>query len=169
MPAFDLNDVQELSPVELCNHLQRDFYRDIKGLLEAVNLCMSKVEEEGIQGNWQMVGLLFTKLDAETQQMIRYDEQIVFPLIRNGFSEKNYKEGQLPAQMMQQMTIRILNLLEKTRKLLNNYLPGSGWKDCLLDTCNNLFRLEQLLQQSIYYKENYLVPKVKERFSKLEQ
>jgi hypothetical protein len=101
--------------------------------------------------------------------MIRYDEQVVFPFIRDGFSEKKFNDGQLPAEMMQQMTIRILTLLEKTRRLLNNYLPIAGGRNCMPDTSNNLFRLEQFLQQAIYFKENYLLPKVKERFSKLEQ
>ena len=169
MPGFDLNDLQELSPVELCNHLQRDFYRDIKSLLERVHFCVEKIEDERIPGNSQMLSLLFLKLEAETRQMIRYDEQIVFPLIRDGYGAKKYNSGQLPAQMIHQMTIRILNLLEKIRRLLNNYLPMQESQDSMPDISNNLFMLEQFLYQAIYFKENYLLPKVKERFIKLEQ
>ena len=159
-------DVQELSPTELCNILQADYYGIIKENLQKIHQFSETVE--GNDQQLEQAGLLillFTKLEDETLQMMRNDELIIFPLIRNDGQKKLCSAAKLPTDMIQQMHEKIMTVLEKIRLLLNNYLPKPGWKAELLHISNIMFGLEQQLQQAVYVKEKQLLHKVKDRFN----
>ncbi len=166
MSAIDFMNVQELTPAEICNLLQADYYDVIKTNLKKIQNYSEM--PEGNDEEMEQAGLLillFAKLEDETQQMMRNDELIIFPLIRNDEQKKSCGATKMPIDMIQQMHKKIMTVLEKIRQVLNNYLPKPNWEAELLETSNSMFRLEQQLQQAIYLKENQLLHKVKDRFN----
>ena len=159
MKANILVDIRDLSPVELCNFLDKEFFKKVSELFESVHQCVdNSLPQEDEEKRLELLSLLFGKLESETMQMMRYDEQIFFPLV------KNYLPlHEVPGNAMEKIHVRILNVLEKIRQTLHNYLPEAGWSECVRDTSKDMFSIEQLLQQAIYIKEYFLLPRLKER------
>jgi iron-sulfur cluster repair protein YtfE (RIC family) len=168
MSVSSLTKVHELSPAELCNYIEYDYYQDIRKLLEQI-----KVSTESLAGNKDrnehstFLNLLFLKLEAESLQMIRNDEQVIFPLIRKKELKRTCGGTKMPVQLIHLMDVKILALLEKMRHFLHNYLPEKEYVESFDENNSNLFRLEQQLQQAIYIKENLLLFKVKDKFNQV--
>ncbi|MES2648028.1 MAG: hypothetical protein V4717_14210 [Bacteroidota bacterium] len=166
MSVISFTSVHELSPAELCNYIEHEYYQEIKDLLHHIKTYTESLAEQNDRNERAaFLSLLFLKLEAETLQIMRNDEQVIFPIIRKNELKKTCGGTKMPVQMIQQMDLKILALLEKMRHLLNNYLPENGCSEAFDDNNNNLFKLEQKLQQAIHIKENLLLYKVKDKFN----
>jgi hypothetical protein len=65
----------------------------------------------------------------------------------------------LPTAMIHQMHKKILKLLDKLRLQVNSYLVKPEWSESFKLFCDELFTLDQQIQQAIYIKENVLLKK----------
>lgn len=165
MPDVHLVDYNSLMPEELCNYLEHKVYGSIRQLLQTCHHYNGQLHTMEKDVPSDLLGLVFMRLQDETQQMMRNDELIIFPLIRNDKGTRPCPARKLPVEMMRQMHQKILQLLEKIRMLSNNYIAKPGWSSAYKIYCSELFSLEQQLQQAIYIKENVLLEKVKDNFN----
>jgi iron-sulfur cluster repair protein YtfE (RIC family) len=117
-------------------------------------------EEQSTSGKEDLVMLLFYKLKDELEQMLRNDTIIVFPLIRHEIGQAYHANMPLPTAMIHQMHKKILKLLDKLRTQVNSYLVKPEWSESFRLFCDELFTLDQQVQQAIYIKENVLLKKV---------
>ena len=130
MPATNLIETQELSPAELCNYIQHNYYNTIKEQLQATHQYTDRVINDPHDTDQaELLTLLFLRLEDETLQMMRNDELVIFPLIQGDYNDKKCSARKLPTGMIQQMHLKIMTLLEKIRQLLNNYLAKPEWND----------------------------------------
>jgi len=115
--------------------------------------------ENSTSGQEDLVMLLFYKLKDELEQMLRNDTIIVFPLIRREIGHNYHTDMPLPTAMIHQMHKKILKLLDKLRTQVNSYLVKPEWTESFKLFCDELFTLDQQVQQAIYIKENVLLKK----------
>ncbi len=161
MLASHLVEVNELSPPQLCHYIDQKQYTPIKQSLELVmqNAALRKddqIESEKIS----LATLLFIRLKDETEQLIRNDRLVLFPLIEKEWDPVLDKSIHLPLQMIRDKNKKILNILERLRQLANNYILKPEWSAETRMLLEELFGLDQMITQAIYLKENVLVPKL---------
>jgi len=56
-------------------------------------------------------------------------------------------------------------LLDKMRQMANGYIAKPGWTSHFRLLCDELHNLDQQVLQTIYLKENVLLPKVEKLFN----
>lgn len=163
MSAAHLIDIKQLSEAELCDYLEYKFYTGIRQLLTTIHHYTAELSADG-EGALQseIFGLLFNKLEDETQQMMRNDEIIIFPLIRQKNKYGALSTGKVPVAFIGQMHKKIMLLLDKIRHQLNNYISKPEWIPAYKICIGEMFNLEQEIQQAIYLKENVLLLKMKD-------
>ncbi len=168
MMASHLVEVNELLPPQICSYIETKHYVPIKQSLkllsshaEAMTQTMKAEEPDAEKLN--LAALLFVRLRDETEQLIRNDTIIIFPLVRNQQDVPERHRPNLPLQMVREKNKKILSLLEKLRQTANNYILKPEWTTEARLFFEELFGLEQMIQQAIYLKENVLLP----RFLKL--
>ncbi|MES2774803.1 MAG: hypothetical protein V4722_11500 [Bacteroidota bacterium] len=166
MQASHLVNVTELEPADLCNYLEHKCYTGLGQSLQTITHYIEDLsaEPEGAE-QVHLCSLLFQKLKDETGQLIRNDTLIIFPLIRNDKGTKPCTARKLPVELIRSMHQKIMQLLERIRHQNNNYISKPTWSNTLRICTNELFQLEQQLQQVIYMKENTLLPKVEKLFN----
>ena len=72
MSAINLINVKDLSPAELCNFIQRDYYNDIKELFKSIHNFTDKIANDGDTiGHWELLSLLFSRLENKGE-LIKY-------------------------------------------------------------------------------------------------
>jgi iron-sulfur cluster repair protein YtfE (RIC family) len=166
MSDAHLVDVTEFSALELCDYLEHKFYKGIRQLMQTIHHYVETLSEDasGIEQS-ELFSLLFLKLEDQTMQMIRNDEIIIFPLIRNEKEVSPCPARKLPLEMIRQMHQKIMTQLEKIRQQANNYIAKPGWHATFKICCGEMYNMEQQLQKAIYIKENVLLHKVKDAFN----
>jgi iron-sulfur cluster repair protein YtfE (RIC family) len=160
MLAPHLVEVNELSPPQLCQYIHQKQYLPITQAFDSIEEYASEAEQHNdsleILG---LVSLLFHKLKDETAQLIRNDEQIIFPLIKKLGIQPQLHAPHLPLKMIREKNKKILNLLEKLRLVANGYMLKPEWSSDVRLYFEELFNLDQMIAQAIYLKENVLLPK----------
>jgi len=161
MLASHLVEVNELSPPQLCHYIDQKQYIPIRQSLDAVMQSADKIEDAQLDADkLTLATMLFVRLKDETDQLIRNDRLVLFPLI-----EKEWEPGadhgpHLPLQMIREKNKKILNILDRLRQIANNYILKPEWSTETRLFFEELFGLDQMITQAIYLKENVLVPKL---------
>jgi iron-sulfur cluster repair protein YtfE (RIC family) len=166
MQAAHLVNINELEPADLCNYLEHKSYSGIQQSLQTISHYIEDLlqQPDGAE-QVHLCSLLFAKLKDEVEQLMRNDTLIIFPLIRNDKGTKPCTARKLPVELIRTMNQKIMQLLERIRHQSNNYISKSTWGNALRICNNELYQLEQQLQQVIYIKENSLLPKVEKLFN----
>ncbi len=166
MQAAHLVNMNDLEPADLCNYLEHKSYTGIQQSLQTISHYMEDLlqQPDGVE-QVQLCSLLFAKLKDEADQLMRNDTLIIFPLIRNDKGTKPCTARRLPVALIRTMDQKIMQLLERVRHQSNNYISKPSWGTALRICNNELYQLEQKLQQIIYLKENSLLPKVEKLFN----
>jgi len=166
MQAAHLVNVNDLDPIDLCNYLEHKCYSGIAQSIKTITHYIDDLSTmpEGVE-QIQLCSLLFGKLKDEAEQLMRNDKLIIFPLIRNDKGTKPCTGRKLPVTLIRAMNQKIMLLLEKIRHHSNNYISKPSWGNTFKICNNELYQLEQQVQQVIYIKENTLLPKVEKLFN----
>ena len=128
MHNVHLVDVNHLTPFELCNFLEQKSYNSIKQMLKTIEYYSNQLEAEPESiDHSEFMRLLALHLKDELNQMMRNDQIIIFPIIRNDKGLKPCTARKLPVDMMQKMHAKILHILEKIRAASNNYILKPNW------------------------------------------
>lgn len=164
MQATHLVNVNEMEPNDLCDYLELKSYSGIQRSLETVSHYMEDLSKGAEDAEKiQLVSLLYQRLKDEVEQLMRNDTIIIFPLIRNQQGKAPGSGRKLPEDMIRGMHKKIMQLLERIRQQANNYINKPNWSNAFRVCFNELYDLEQQLQQVIYIKENTLLPKVEKQ------
>lgn len=161
-----LVEINELPPGKLCNYIDNKFYQPIRRQLDTIRDYIEEwTSEPGEQEKVELVSILFYRLKDEIEQLIRNDTLIIFPLIRNDQQVAPCQGRKLPTEMIHNKNKKIMYLLDKMRAMANGYIAKPGWTQHYRILCDEMHHLEQQVQQTIYLKENVLLPKVEKIFN----
>jgi iron-sulfur cluster repair protein YtfE (RIC family) len=161
-----LVEVNELPPGKLCNYIDNKYYQPIKRLLDILTDYMEEwTGEAESTEKVELMSILFYRLKDEVEQLIRNDILIIFPLIRNDNDVLPCKGRKLPMDMIHSKNKKIMYLLDKMRQMANGYIAKPGWTSHFRLLCDELHNLDQQVLQTIYLKENVLLPKVEKLFN----
>jgi iron-sulfur cluster repair protein YtfE (RIC family) len=161
MLASHLVEVNELSPPQLCHYIDQKHYIPIRQSLDDVFESISKIKEDQLDAEkLSLASMLFVRLKDETDQLIRNDRLVLFPLIDKEWEPGSIHGPHLPLQMIRDKNKKILNILERLRQIANNYILKKEWNTETRLFFEELFGLDQMITQAIYLKENVLVPKL---------
>lgn len=166
MSAPHLVEVNEFTPEKLCNYIDKKHYTPIEHLLEGISKAITDAQgDESTNGYVELIAVLFYRIKDEVMQLIRNDKLIIFPLIRNDGKVSPCKGRKLPLEMIHNMNKRIITMLDRLRHMLNNYIAKPEWTQDFKLICDELHEMDQQVMQSIYLKENVLLPKVSLNFN----
>jgi iron-sulfur cluster repair protein YtfE (RIC family) len=161
-----LVEINELPTGTLCTYIDNKHYQPIRKLLETLtNYIEEWTEESSDTEKVQLLSVLFYRLKDEIEQLIRNDTLIIFPLIRNDDEVQACKSRKLPVEMIQSKNKKIMYLLEKMKHMANGYIGKPTWSTHFRLLCDELHNLDQQVLQTIYIKENVLLPKVGKMFN----
>lgn len=161
-----LVEINELSSAKLCSYIENKHYQPIKLLLETLTGYMEEWTDESKEPEKvELMSILFYRLKDEIEQLIRNDSLIIFPLIRNDQDNSKSKARKLPVDMIHIKNKKIMYLLDKMRQMANGYLAKEDWTQHFRLMCDELHNLNQQVLQTIYLKENALLPKVLRQFN----
>ncbi|NSL89376.1 hypothetical protein [Chitinophaga solisilvae] len=164
MYPFAIINFHELSPAALCDVVVNKFHQPIENIADQVMAWfnLEKQEDVTVPAAADLQQLLFSSIQAECTLIIRKENSVLFPVIRNAAVHNNGKKALQPAayESIRQSFQKILLLLQKLRQVTGNYLVqpqwSSGYKICVSD----MYSLEQLLYQWLYIEQNILYPAV---------
>lgn len=156
MLATHLYSMVELSPDQLCHHIKTRCYAQADALMDSLDDHAKKLEEKEAKEDpaVNVVLMLYVRLADELRQVIRFDRQLIFPLVQQPETGRP-----LPATAIHKQHERLTKILEKLRHQANGYVAQSGWSVLFKMFCDDAYQLEQTIQQVIYLKENLLIPK----------
>jgi iron-sulfur cluster repair protein YtfE (RIC family) len=161
-----LVEINQLPPGKLCNYIDNKFYQPINRLLETITAYMEEWTEEcKDHEKVELVSILYYRMKDEIEQLIRNDTLIIFPIIRNDHQVTPCKGRKLPIDMIQRKNKKIMYLLDKMKQMANGYIAKPDWTQQFRLLCDELHNLDQQVLQTIYLKENVLLPKVEKLFN----
>jgi iron-sulfur cluster repair protein YtfE (RIC family) len=161
-----LVEINQLPPGKLCNYIDNKHYQPIRRMLDTITTYMEEWSEEcKDHEKVDVVSILFYRMKDEIEQLIRNDTMIIFPIIRNDYQVTPCKGRKLPLEMIQRKNKKIMYLLDKMKQVANGYIAKSDWTQQFRLLCDELYNLDQQVLQTIYLKENVLLPKVEKLFN----
>jgi iron-sulfur cluster repair protein YtfE (RIC family) len=161
MIASHLIDFNEFSPGQLSDYIEHNLYGPLHHSLESLHQSLEKALATSLDADKiGVIALLVNRLREETEQLMRNDELVIFPLIRRGESAEKADGPKIPQHFIRSKNERIINLLEKLRQLSNNYMLQPNWNHEAKLFFEHLFQVDQSINQCIFLKENVLLPKL---------
>ncbi|HSC53138.1 MAG TPA: hypothetical protein VLC98_05960 [Phnomibacter sp.] len=159
MLSTQLAAAHAMSPLDLCAYISQQHYEPVCELMQQ----LQKLVEEGKYHAREydaisMSALLFMTLKDEMDQVIRNDKLILFPLIGQLANNNDAELRHFPVKMIQKKNQKIVALLERLRASAHNFIVKSEWEEETRNFFEQLFVLHEMISQSIYLKENILLP-----------
>ena len=159
MKQWDTNLQEELGPAGLCDFIEKECQTDIKTSCQKITYYFFQESNKEIsEPVFELIQILYVKLDDEVQHLFLKESGIIFPAIKK-LEPGTFIQQKIPDTIHQTQQI-IINLLLKLRQLLNNYVTHPGcdkeWKACV----NEIFILENLIHQWIYIEQSLLYPAI---------
>ncbi len=161
-----LVEINELSSGKLCSYIENKHYLPVKHSIDTITEYIEEWTEKATDAEQvEVVSILFYRLKDEIEQLIRNDTLIIFPLIRNDQQGEASHTRKLPLEMIHSKNKKIMYLLDKLRHLANEYIAKPSWTQEFRLLCDEMHNLDQQVRQTIYLKENVLLPKVEKLFN----
>lgn len=159
MKQWDTKLQETLDPPGLCNLVEKECQREIRlscrKIADYFSQESNKVTPEPV---YELVQLLFAKLQDEVEHLFLKETGIIFPAIKN--AGPGYMiPPKIPENIHQTQQV-IINLLGKLRQQLNNYVVQPGWCKEWRACVNELFLLEREIHQWIYIEQSLLYPSI---------
>lgn len=140
---------------ELCQYLEDRHYVQVLEDFETTGRYLMQLQPESEETKViELLNALFNKLHVEVKQLFVKDRILLFPHV------KYHAEKEISLEPINQVHQRIIDLLQKMRGLMNNYVQQPKWTNQFKICCNELYALEQNIQHILYIKENFLWTKV---------
>lgn len=161
MLASHLVEVNELSPPQLCHYIDQKYYTPLFQALDTQEHLAAMLQHSDVDPEKMSVAhLLFTRLKEEVEQVIRNDRLIVFPVVEKLDNCQPGTPFQMPLQMIRDKNKKIISIMEKLRQVANNFILRPEWDADTRLFFEELFLIDQMISQSIYLKENVLLPRL---------
>lgn len=109
--------------------------------------------------NTELLPLLHQKLEDELSNLFLKETGIIFPSVKNKAAQH---AATLLAASVLDLVLHahqlILQLLQKERQILNNYVTSYNWDISWTSIVNELFNLEIMVQRYIHFEQSKLYP-----------
>jgi iron-sulfur cluster repair protein YtfE (RIC family) len=155
MHNLHIINYNDLETEELCHYLEERHYVQILKDFETTEKYLQQLnsgdEDPEIT---DLLNALFSRLNLEVIQLFTKDRILLFPHV------KYHAEKEISLDPINQVHQRVMDLLQKLRGLMNNYVQKPRWSTQYKICCNELYALEQNIQHILYIKENFLWTKI---------
>lgn len=146
--------------LDLCKSIEQRFHTPILKSCKQIDDCLQQhanIAELPLQVV-ELLQLLFPKLQDELKHVFRKETGIVFPWVEK--LQDDPLTGINPAviQSLQQTHHVIMQLLQKIRQLLHNYIALPQWPAYLRGCVNDMFLLETRVHRWIHFEQTVLFP-----------
>lgn len=159
MKQWDTKLQEALDPQGLCMLIENECQREIRSSCKEISDYFSEESNQEVPDPvYELVQLLFAKLQDEVEHVFLKETGLIFPAIRS--AGPGYAAPQKLPESMHQTQQGIINLLQKLRQLLNNYVVQPGWSKAWRACVNELFVLEREIHQWIYIEQSLLYPSI---------
>ena len=157
MKQWDTKLQETLDLQALCMLIENECQSEIRSSCKVIaDYFAENTKQEVPDPLYELVQLLFTKLQDEVEHLFRKETVLIFPVIKNVKSA--YTILSKVTESIYQTQQGIINLLLKLRQLLNNYTVQPGWSREWRSCVNELFVLEREVHQWIYIEQSVLYP-----------
>lgn len=159
LKEWDIELPEKITPLGLCELIEKKCQPEINLSIKKIEQYFSQVTAiELPESDFELLQLLFTKLQDEVQHLFLKESGLIYPGIKKkqpSFFIEERASGTI--QLTQQV---IVNLLIKLRHLLNNYVVDQDasleWKNCV----HEFFQLENKIHRWIYIEQSLLYPAI---------
>ncbi len=155
----NISSFQEVK--ELCKSVEGRFHAPILRSCKHISDCLQKHDDiaELPIPVVELLQLLFPKLQDELTHVFLKESGIVFPWVV-AWQRDSVTTGINPSviKSLQQTQHVIMQLLQKIRQLLHNYISHPQWPVYLRSCVNELFLLETRVHRWIHFEQNTLFP-----------
>lgn len=157
MKQWDTKLQETLDPKGLCILIENECQSAIRSSCKIIaDYFAENAKQELPDPLYELVQLLFTKLQDEIEHLFRKETGLIFPAVKS--AKPGYTISCKVPENIHQIQQGIINLLLKLRQLLNNYVVQPGWSREWRSCVNELFVLEREVHQWIYIEQSLLYP-----------
>lgn len=154
MHKLHIINFNDFSVEELSKYLEDRYYTQILLDIESIQNLLDELSCNEDTEIVSVLNFIYSQLSVEVKQLFTKDKILLFPHLKN---RPNTPINLRPfIQIHQKINIILIQL----RKLLNNYIQQPEWTNQFKICFNEIFSLEQTIQQVLYIKENFLWTKV---------
>jgi iron-sulfur cluster repair protein YtfE (RIC family) len=145
----------------MCDDIVLSYHKPIMAACKSVSTFLQSnfVIKDLSPENTELLQLLHQKLDDELSHLFLKESGIIFPSVK-------IKAAQHAATLLASSVIErllqshalILQLLQKERQILNNYVTSYKWEASWVSIVNELFHLETMVQRYVHLEQSKLYP-----------
>lgn len=162
LQASDHSSSGLFSVQEICNHILTEYHAPI---LRSCNVIRTYLQQhtpisELPETVSEIVPLVFQKIEDELTHTFRKETGIVFPRIQQIQTSKD--TGLQPKVLETMLTTQqtLIQLLQKLRQLMHNYITRPDWPASLRACINEMFLLETYVLRWVHFEQSSLYPQL---------
>ncbi len=147
----------------LCDHIQEAYHAPIARSCEAIETYFhTHTELPGFSESVsELLPLLFSRLQDECKHLMLKESGIVFPCIRQkALLGETCTVPPAVFEAIKETHQTLINLLQKLRQLLHNYVTQPGWPAEWVGCMQEFFALETSFHRWIYIAQSQLYPRI---------
>jgi iron-sulfur cluster repair protein YtfE (RIC family) len=154
--AITINNIETI-----CDDIVLSYHTPIMAACKSVSAFLQSnfVIKDLSPENTELLQLLHQKLEDELSHLFLKESGIIFPSVK-------IKAAQHAASLLASSVLdlvlhthtRILQLLQKERQILNNYVTSYKWEAPWINIVNELFHLETMVQRYVHLEQSKLYP-----------
>lgn len=145
----------------MCDEIVKSHHTPIMAACKSVSIFLqsNNIIKDLAPKNTELLQLLHQKLEDELLHLFLKESGIIFPSVKIKASQH---AATLLATSVLELVVQahtlILQLLQKERQILNNYVTSYKWDTSWINIVNELFNLESLVQRYIHLEQSKLYP-----------
>jgi iron-sulfur cluster repair protein YtfE (RIC family) len=145
----------------MCDDIVTSYHTPIMVACKAVSIFLqsNNIIKDFAPKNTELLQLLHQKLEDELSHLFLKESGIIFPSVK--IKAAQHAATLLASSVLDlvvQSHARILQLLQKERQILNNYVTSNKWDASWINIVNELFNLESLVQRYIHLEQSKIYP-----------
>lgn len=160
LQASDHSSSGLFSVEEVCNHILAEYHTPILHSCDTIRTYLQQHTSisELPESVSEIVPLVFQKIEDELIHTFRKETGIVFPRIQE---VKASKVAPLQPKVLETILATqqtVIQLLQKLRQLMHNYVTHPDWSASLKECINEMFLLETYVLRWIHFEQSSLYP-----------
>jgi iron-sulfur cluster repair protein YtfE (RIC family) len=151
----------KLSIEKMCDDIVSLYHAPIMAACKSVSayLQSNTVIKDFSLENTELLQLLHRKLEDELSHLFLKEAGIIFPSVKSKLTQKSTTLlAPSVLDLVKHTHQLILQLLQKERQILNNYVTCYHWDPAWTRVVNELFSLETMVQHFVQVEQSKLYP-----------
>lgn len=162
LQASDYSSSGFFSVQDMCNHILTEHHTPI---LRSCNTIRTYLQQhapivELPETVSEIVPLIFQKIEDELTHTFRKETGIIFPRIQQPIAAKGVLLQPKVLETILSTHQTVIQLLQKLRQLMHNYVTHPNWPVSLRDCINEMFLLETHVLRWIHFEQSSLYPQL---------